>query len=94
MADVLGMRSVNTLTYWVKTGVHSRRQAQRMHHDPRVQDEHIMGDDRVRHVRVAGELDGATRELGHPMTDESYGSWRRHGWAQRLGAMINQIAKA
>ena len=69
-ADALGVRSVNTIKYWVKTGyIHGvKRNGGAM--IPRSEVDRIMDEDRVRQMRSAAELDEMASELGRPMTDD------------------------
>ncbi len=69
-AEALGVHSVNTVKYWVKTGYIQGVKRNERTMIPLSEIERITGDDRVRRIRVAGELDDATRELGRPMTDD------------------------
>ena len=69
-ADALGVRSVNIVKYWVKTGyIHGVKHDERTM-IPVSEVERIMDEDRVRDMRAADKLDEATNELGRPMTDE------------------------
>jgi len=69
-ADALGVRSVNIVKYWVKTGyIHGVKHDERTM-IPVSEIERIMDEDRVRDMRAADKLDEATNELGRPMTDE------------------------
>jgi len=69
-ADTLGVRSVNIVKYWVKTGyIHGVKHDERTM-IPVSEVERIMDEDRVRDMRAADKLDEATNELGRPMTDE------------------------
>ncbi len=69
-ADTLGVRSVNIVKYWVKTGyIHGVKHDERTM-IPVSEVERIMDEDRVRDMRAADKMDEATNELGRPMTDE------------------------
>lgn len=71
-ADALGVRSVNTIKYWVKTGYLQGVKRNERTMIPAAEIERIIDDDRVRQMRAAEELDDLTNELGlgRPMTDE------------------------